>query len=70
MVAPLLWLTLALVSTGWLTHPRTPPGVKLLNPSWVPPPPWPQCVTALPANFCTCGNYALFMDDPPPLETS
>jgi hypothetical protein len=30
---------------------------------WLPLPEFAVCHTPLPANFCTCGRYALFAED-------
>jgi len=53
------------VRAGRFRHPRVvPPLLAVWDGSLpIPYPDLPVCETRLPANFCTCGCYALFVAD-------
>jgi hypothetical protein len=55
----------AIEEDGVFRHPSLVPcNVALVaDQDWLPLPPCAVCHTAFPANFCTCGRYALFVGD-------
>jgi hypothetical protein len=63
MITPVLTLSpKAIEADGVFRHPYLVRRNFALvsDQDWLPIPEFVVCHTALPANFCTCGRYALF----------
>ena len=66
MMSPVLTLSPeAVEDDGVFRHPYLVPRDlgRVGDQDWLPLPEFAVCHTPLPANFCTCGRYALFACD-------
>ena len=66
MMSPVLTLSPETVEDdGVFRHPYLVPRDlgRVDDQDWLPRPEFAVCHTPLPANFCTCGRYALFEYD-------
>lgn len=66
MITPVLTLSLeAIEEDGMFRHPYLVRHNLALvaDQDWLPMPQFAVCHTPLPANFCTCGRYALFEEE-------